>query len=94
MFDICLSNSCPQSHRSELQSSHIPHNETDLSYNLVTVPVLRQLVRALPVFLTRERGRLIEQFPVQRTALGENSLEIVVIISNNKPLRLGLLNYY
>ena len=29
-----------------LQSSHIPHNETDLSYNLVTVHVLRRLERA------------------------------------------------
>ena len=47
MFDICLSalwtGQCV--HRSELQSSHIPDNETDLSYNLVTVPVLRELVR-------------------------------------------------
>ena len=66
-----------------LQSSHIPHNETDLSYNFVTVQVLRQQVRAVSVFLseTGDTGdRAIEQFRVQRTALGENSVEIVVII--------------
>ena len=40
-----------------------------------------QQVRAIAVLLAREEThRVIEQFPVQRTALGENSVEIVVII--------------
>ena len=84
MFDICLSGLV---HSPQvcclLQSSHIPHNETDLSYNFVTVQVLRQQVRAVSVFLseTGDTGdRAIEQLRVQRTALGENSVEIVVII--------------
>ena len=44
-----------------LQSSHIPHNETDLSYNLVTVPVSRPASQSRAVLA----GLLeIEQFQV------------------------------
>ena len=81
MFDICLSGLDLST--GLLQSSHIPHNETDLSYNLekLFMYYASQQVRAIAVLLAREEThRVIEQFPVQRTALGENSVEIVVII--------------